>query len=362
MNMKNKLLGQTDDSDREMLRKDRIKKTSYILVVVLIMFALSAYSITISSTGITATEVYKTLFNQIIPGLFTDVPDQVQKIIMKVYAPRVLMAVFAGGILAIGGCIVQTILKNPLATPYTLGVSSSAAFGAGMSIILGISAAIGFVGIILNAFIFSLIPAIIILLATARKNMTATTMILIGISLSYLFSAANTIMQYFGDSDAVKEAMFWAVGDLNNAMISQIPYVAITLLFTLIIAVWLLKDIDIMRMGDDTAAALGINVKRTRTLAIVLACFSTAVVVSFVGAIGFICLLAPQISRIFVGSNMRFLLPASMFTGMLLLVIADIIAKDLINPIILPVGAITALIGAPILIILLVRNRNTIVS
>ena len=363
MRASNKLFGKKEaDHDREMLRKDRTRKILYILIVIVILAVLSAYSITISSTGITPMEVYKTLFNQIFPDFFSDVPEQTQKIIMKVYAPRVLMAIFAGGILAIGGCIVQTILKNPLATPYTLGVSSSAAFGAGLSIILGISTAVGFTGIILNAFLFSLIPAIIILLATARKNMTATTMILIGISLSYLFSAANTIMQYFGNADAVKEAMFWSVGDLNNAMIGQIPYVAVTLIFTLIVAIWLLKDIDIMRMGDDTATALGINVKRTRTLAIVLACFSTAVVVSFVGAIGFVCLLAPQISRIFVGNNMRYLLPASMFTGMLLLVIADIIAKDLVNPIILPVGAITALVGAPILIYLLIRNRNTIVS
>jgi len=350
-----------DDLDREAVRKSRSKRVLYILVVAALMFTLAAYSITISSTNITPMQVYETLLNQLIPGLF-DIPSKTQQIVMKVYAPRVLMAVFVGGILALGGCIVQTILKNPLATPYTLGVSSSAAFGAGLSIILGISAVVGVYGTMINAFLFSLIPAAIILLASARRSMMATTLILVGISISYMFSAANTIMQYFGSADAVKQAMFWAVGDLNNATLSQVPYVAVTLIFTLVMSLWLMKDIDIMRMGDDTATALGVNVKRTRTSAIILACFSTAIAVSFVGAIGFICLLAPQISKIFVGGNLRYLIPASMFTGSLLLVIADIIAKDLINPVILPVGAITALIGAPVLIYLLLRNKNMVVS
>ncbi len=349
------------DDDREALRRSRIRKIVYLIVAPILLLILTLYSVTISSTDISAIQIYQALINQIIPGLY-ELPENLEEIVMKVYAPRVLMAVFVGGILAIGGCLVQTILKNPLATPYTLGVSSSAAFGAGMSIILGISAVAGFVGTMVNAFIFSLIPAAVILLATARRNMTATTMILIGISLSYLFSAANTIMQYFGDADAVKQALFWSVGDLNDAMIGQVPYVAVTLVFTVIAALWLMKDINVMRMGDDVALSLGVNVKRVRVMAIVLACFSTAVAVSFVGAIGFVCLLAPQISRIFVGDNLRYLIPASMFTGSLLLVIADIIAKDIVAPIILPVGAITALVGAPILIYLLIRNRNTIVN
>ncbi len=350
-----------DDPDRESIRVLRARGLLYVLIITAMLLLLAGYSVTISSTNITPAQVYQTLLNQIVPGWF-DVPSKTQEIVMRVYAPRVLMAVFVGGIFSIGGCITQTILKNPLATPYTLGVSSSAAFGAGMAIIMGVTAVAGTYGIILNAFLFSLIPAAIILTVSARKSMTAVTMILIGVSLSYLFSASNTIVQYFGDADAVKAVIFWAVGDLNSAMIAQVPYVFVTMVFTLIAARFLTRDIDVMRMGDDTATALGVNVGRVRTASIILACFSTAVAVSFVGAIGFICLLAPQISRIFVGGNMRYLLPASMVTGALILVMADIIAKDLMNPIMLPVGAVTALIGAPILIYLLVRSSDRIVS
>jgi iron complex transport system permease protein len=362
MGLKDRVFGAAEsDDDMEGIRRIRIRQVSYILAVSAILVLLVAYSITISSTTITPLEVYETLVNQMFPGMF-DVPEKTQEIIMKVYAPRVFMAVIVGAIFAIGGCLVSTILKNPLATPYTLGVSSSAAFGAGMSIILGITAAVGAAGTMINAFIFSLIPAAVILIATSRKSMMATTMILVGVSMSYLFSSANTIMQYFGDAEAVKMALFWAVGDLNNATLGQVPYVLATLVLTVIAALYLTKDIDVMRMGDDTATALGVNVKRVRTAVIVLACFSTAVAVSFVGAIGFVCLLAPQISRVFVGGNIRYLIPASAVTGALLLTVADIIAKDLLNPIMLPVGAITALVGAPLLIYMLLRRRDTMVS
>ena len=341
----------------EALRSRRARRVAYIAAVSAVMVATAAYSMTINASGITAAEVFRSFVDQLLPGTF-DVPERTRMIVMRVYAPRVLMAVFVGGILAAGGCMVQTILKNPLATPYTLGISSSAAFGAGMSIILGVSAAAGTAGVMLNAFLFSMVPAAVILTATARRNISPTTLILIGVSTSYLFSAANTLMQYFGSADAVKDAMFWAVGDLNQALLSQVPYVLVTLVVTLLCAAWLLKDINALRMGDDTAAALGTDVRSVRTATILLACFSTSVAVSLVGAIGFVCLLAPHISRIFVGTDLKYLLPASAVTGSLLLVLADIVAKDLLNPVILPVGAITAVIGAPVLICMLLRGRD----
>lgn len=187
-----------------------------------------------------------------------------------------------------------------------------------------------------------------------------TTMILVGISISYVFSAATTLMQYFGEANAVVGALFWAVGDLNRASLWQIPFVLVTFLGCLALFMFMVKDINIMRMGDDTAMSLGVDVRRVRLSSIVIACLSTAVVVSFTGAIGFICLLAPHISRIFIGSDLRYLVPSSALMGGLLLSAADILAKDLINPVMLPVGAITALLGGPILVYLLLRRRDSI--
>ncbi|MBI0584431.1 MAG: iron ABC transporter permease [Methanomassiliicoccus sp.] len=348
------------DPDKERVRRVNVRRVTIITALAILMVGLMSYSITIGSTTITPLQVYGVLLNQVIPGLY-EVPYKTEQIILQVYAPRVLMATFVGAILAIAGCLIQTIMKNPLATPYTLGVSGSAAFGASLSIIMGISATVGTMGTITNAFLFSLIPAGVILVTSARRNVMPSTLILVGISISYIFTAATTIMQYFGAADAVKSALFWSVGDLNSASLWQVPYVLVMFIAILAVTTWLVKDINIMRMGDDTALSLGVDVKRVRVAAILIACFSTAVVVSFTGAIGFVCLLAPHISRILVGSDLRYLFPASAVMGALLLSSADIIAKDLINPIMLPVGAITALIGGPLLIYMLLTRRDALV-
>lgn len=251
------------------------------------------------------------------------------------------------------------MLRNPLATPYTLGISSSACLGAALSIIYGFAIVNGVYGRILNAFIFSLLPVGVILLASSRRSMSPTTMVLCGIAISYIASACNTIMQYFADPNAVKDVVFWSVGDLNNSLLWQIPYVFVVTIIAFIVAMLLSRNLDILRMGDDTAKGLGINVGLVRAAAVLTACLVTATIVAFVGAIGFVCLLAPHISRYFVGNSMKYLIPASALVGMILLLVADVIAKTVIAPAMLPVGAITALFGGPLLIFLLVRQKGT---
>ena len=339
------------------VKRQRSWKIGYILTVLVIIIILSAISITLGVANISVIEVYQILFNQIFPGTF-DILPKYETIVVNIRAPRVLMAVAAGAGLAIGGCLTQSILRNSLATPYTLGISSGASFGAALFILYGISIINGVYGQILNAFIFSLIPVAIILIASERGSMTPTTMVLCGISISYIFSACNTLMQYFGTPDAVKGVVFWSVGDLNNSVLWQVPYVGVVAIGAFIISMILSRSINIMKMGDDTAASLGVDVKSTRKLAILVACLTTATIVSFVGAIGFICLLAPHISRRFVGGDMRYLIPASAVTGAILLVLADIVAKTAIDPVMLPVGAITALCGGPLLVFLLIRKRG----
>lgn len=316
------------------------------------------YSMTLGTSGISATDAYKAIFNSIFPGTF-DISDQTMRIVMNLRAPRVLMAIFGGAALAIGGCITQSLLKNPLATPYTLGVSSGASFGAALSLLFGVGLFGGITGTIANAFLFSLIPIAVVILASRFRTMTPMTIILCGVAMSYVFSASNTIFQFFGDAEAVKSVVFWMVGDLNEICLWNIPYVAVTMLASFVLMMLLSKDINIMRMGDDTAKGLGVNVGLIRTTCLIAACLLTAIVVSFTGSIGFICLLAPQISRIFVGSEMQYLLPASALTGACLLSVADMVAKTIMAPIMLPVGAITALVGGPVLIILLLSSRTS---
>lgn len=331
------------------------RRFAFIMISLTLLTALIGYSITLGSSGLSPGDAYKALMNSLLPGTF-DLPDKTMRIVMNIRAPRVLMAVFAGASLALGGCITQSILKNPLATPYTLGVSSGAGFGAALAILFGLTIIPGVGGIVINAFIFSLIPIAIVLTASQFRRMTPMTIILCGVAMSYVFSASNTIFQFFGEPNAVKSVVFWMVGDLNEISMWNIPYVAVPMIVIFILSMYLARDMNVMRMGDDTAKALGVRVDAIRVGALLMACLMTAFVVSFTGSIGFVCLLAPTISRIFVGGEMQYLLPASAVMGACILVLADMVAKTIIAPIMLPVGAITALVGGPVLILLLLTR------
>lgn len=327
-----------------------------MLMLVMLVVAMGI-SITMGSSSLTALDAYKILINQVFPGTF-DIPENYEFIVIDIRAPRVLLALLAGTILAIGGCLVQTIFKNPLATPYTLGISAGAGFGATLYFVFGISIFSGTLGLIGNAFIFSLVPAIVVFLAITRRSISPVTMVLGGVAISYMFGACNTLGQYFGDSDAVKDVVLWSVGDLTSASMWQVPYAGAAALAILVFAMLAARNLNIMRMGDDTAKSLGVNVDVTRLLTILAVCIATSVIVSFTGPIGFVCLLSPHIGRKLVGTDLHYLIPASALIGSALLVAADIVAKTALAPIMLPVGAITALIGAPVLVYLLFVRRS----
>ena len=344
--------------EREAIAIMTFRRVAFIIATFVFMIALIGISITIGSSNITPLEAYESIIRYVFPGAFPELPQKTVDIVMIIRAPRVLMAVFGGAALALGGCITQSLLKNPLATPYTLGVSSGAGFGAALVILFGFGLTGTFIDAVASAFIFSLIPICVVILASRRTNMTPMTIILCGVAMSYVFGACNTIFQFFGEASAVKSVVFWMVGDLNDILLWNIPYVAIPFVLIFLIVMFLSKDFNVMRMGDDTATSLGVNVRTMRTLGLVLACLMTAIVVSFTGCIGFVCLLAPQISRIFVGNDMKYLVPASACLGACLLSVADIVAKTIYAPIMLPVGAVTALVGGPVLVLLLLRSSK----
>ena len=346
------------EDQRDVMAKLFLKRMVFIVGTLFGAIILVGFSITLGSSNITPLEAYEAIINSLFPGTFPDISEKTMNTVMIIRAPRVLMAAFGGAALAIGGCITQSLLKNPLATPYTLGVSSGAGFGAALVILFGIGLTGSFVDAIVSAFLFSLIPIAVVILASRRRSMTPMTIILCGVAMSYVFSASNTIFQFFGEASAVKSVVFWMVGDLNEILLWNIPYVAIPFIVIFLVAMFLSKDFNIMRMGDDTATSLGVNVHLMRTLGLLLACLMTAIVVSFTGCIGFVCLLAPQISKIFVGNELQYLLPASAALGACLLSVADIVAKTIYAPVMLPVGAVTALIGGPVLVFLLLRSRS----
>lgn len=348
------------NSPREGIRALFHHRFLFTLILALIAILCVGVMIIVGSANIGFFEVYQILFNQLIPGTFEGFSDSHINIVTNIRGPRVIIGFFVGMILAIGGCIIQSILRNPLATPYTLGVSSSACFGAALAIAFGFELSNNTAGIIASAFIFSLVPIGTILLAAQRRGITPVTMVLCGVAISQIFGACNTILQYFSSDDTAKEIVFWSVGSLNSTSLWMIPYVAITAIIFAIIALYLSRDLNILKMGDDTAQSLGVNVSKIRTMGVVVACLATAIAVSFTGAIGFICLISPHICRLFIGSDLKYLIPASGFLGSIILLVSDTIGRTIIAPTLLPVGAITALIGGPLLVYLLMRRKADI--
>lgn len=252
----------------------------------------------------------------------------------------------------------QGVLRNPLASPYTLGIASGAGFGAS----LGILAGAGFVGgqylVIGNAFAFALLVSFIILGLSSRRGATPESMILAGIAMMYLFTAMTMTLQYFAEAEAVKGAIFWMVGSLGRASWSKLSLVSVVLVCCVPLLILKSWDLNVLGAGDETAKSMGVQVERTRIITMVLASLLVAGIVCFTGTIGFIGLVAPHICRMVIGGDNRFLIPTSGLVGAILLVAADTVARTIMAPVILPVGIMTAYLGVPLFIYLILRGRG----
>ncbi len=341
---------------RDYARSNRMK------VVFIIGFAVLAALAFFATLGfgvyhISMADAIQTLFDH-MSGKYVDPDDDYY--IFDVRLPRAYGAAFAGAALAVAGAVMQNIFRNPLADPYTMGVSSGAFLGAVLYIILGITIVPipGVSGGVVNAFLFSLIPTAILLLITAFRKMTPTAMILTGIAIMYVFSSICQILMVTSDSESMASAYQWRVGSLSRM---QWDYVLTMVIAptVLMVVIWFLSGkFNVMYAGDRAMQSLGEKPMLVRIVSLVLASLLTASVVAFTGTIGFIGLVGPHVARIFVGSNNRYLIPASAAFGAAFLLVADSIAKVTgVNG--LPVGVICSMIGGPLFIFILIRQRKS---
>lgn len=306
---------------------------------------------------------------QTLQGIFKTGEEKYSLIIWNIRMPRVLAAILAGGGLAISGLIMQSILKNPMASPSTLGVSNAAVFGANFAIIV-----LGF-GVLnssssqdvsisnpyivsLSALIFSILSVAIILILSRLKKFSSESIVLSGLAVGAIFSAATTIIQYFSDSNQLSTVIYWSFGNLSRA-----TYLENLIMFVVIIGSFIYfflnrLNYDALTSGFDTAKTMGVNIGVISIVSLFLASLITAVCVSFLGIIGFIGLMAPHIMKRLVGDNHKFLLPGSFLSGVAILLIADTISRVIVSGISLPVGAITSLFGGPMFIYLLIRGKK----
>ncbi|MDR0524116.1 MAG: iron ABC transporter permease [Candidatus Methanoplasma sp.] len=275
--------------------------------------------------------------------------------------PRAIAGVAVGAGLGVCGAAMQSAMKNPLADPYTTGIASGASFGACLAIVLGLSIVPGLYGesaTIVNAFAFSLIPAaIIILVSRFKASATPATMILIGIAVMYVFTAATTMMKVTASEESLAEIYIWNVGTLGKAGWGNVWLMVAAAAAGIAAFVALARRLNVLVMCDRGAVALGVDPKRTRMATLGAVSLVTAVLVGFSGTIGFVGLVAPHMVRMFLGSDNRYLVPASAAFGAMMLLAADCVAKSA-GSTGLPVGTITALIGGPLFLYLLIKQSK----
>ncbi|MBR7006147.1 MAG: iron ABC transporter permease [Candidatus Methanomethylophilaceae archaeon] len=340
--------------------KYTVRKLIFIVGCTISMFLVMGYALTIGSSNISFIEVYQTIFNHFFN------PDAVNPdfdwAIFTIRMPRVLGGLIAGMSLGVAGAAMQSMMKNPLADPYTTGISSGASFGATLALGLGLTFAGigGSLGLVLFAFVFSLVPAAVIILVSSMRSTSAATMILAGIAVMYLFNACTTLIK-LGLSDASLSAVFqWSIGDLSSVTWTGCEIMAgFTVVGTLVL-IMMSKKLNILITGDKNATALGLDAHKLRLILLVLISLMAASVVCFTGIIGFIGLVSPHIIRMFLGSDNRYLIPASAAFGAVLLMVSDLIARVILAPTFLPVGVITSFIGGPIFLYLLVKQRKSV--
>jgi iron complex transport system permease protein len=283
------------------------------------------------------------------------------KIISDLRLPRILVALFTGGALAVVGCAFQGVFKNPMADPFVLGISSGAALGATIGLILNFNKLIfGFAGVTIFAFLGAVITVMIVLrIASIGKKLPATTLLLAGISINYLFSAVISLLMLL-NRNKLESVYLWTLGSFSTSNWKEVFLIIPVVLVCSIVLMFFSKDLNIMLLGDETAQSLGINVNKAKKIILVISSFMIAIVVSISGIIGFVGLVIPHIIRIINGPDHKKLIPLAMLVGAIFMIVCDTIARTIISPSELSVGIITSLFGVPFFLGLLYQRKKSI--
>lgn len=341
----------------ERYKKYTRRKLIIGIFLIILLFIISLYSISAGSINLTLDEIIKGLMHN---------GDINEEVIWGIRLPRIIAAIIAGAGFAIAGAVMQCVLRNPLASPYTMGVSHGAVFGAAFAIIVLGAGEIHRTGtpVLLNnpysvtifAFIGAAITVFVILFLAKLKRFSPEAMILAGVAMSSLFTAGTMLLQYFTSDVKVAAVVFWTFGDIGRAGWTDISIMLFVTIPALIYFIYERWNYNALESGEETAKSLGVNTERTRLMGLIVSALITSVYVAFLGIIGFIGLVAPHIMRMVIGGDYRYLIPISAVFGGLLLLASDTVARIIIQPIVLPVGILTSFIGAPIFFYILIKG------
>ncbi|MGI6471532.1 MAG: FecCD family ABC transporter permease [Candidatus Methanomethylophilaceae archaeon] len=333
-------------------------KRVFLIFLGVLCIALTLVAIRLGAANLTYGDIIRTL-------IYRD--DILNMHFVTARLTRASAAILCGAALGVSGVVMQGILRNPMASPFTLGTSGAAAFGAAVGILFlsGGSIATAIMDspyiITLSAFLFSLIATGIILLLIKIVDATPETIILAGIAVGAIFTAGLSFLQYFADETALTAIVFWQFGDLSKITVQGLKILAVITLVCSVYFFWKRWDYNAMESGDELAKGLGVNTERTRVVGLVLAALVAAVTVSFMGVIGFIGLVAPHMVKRIIGNDFRYTLAGSMLMGATVMLIAHIFASHVFPYFVgnsLPVGIVTSLIGGPVFISILIGRRR----
>ena len=284
-------------------------------------------------------------------------------IVLRVRIPRIAASILVGVLLANSGLLMQGVFRNPLVSPYTLGVSNGAAFGASIAIVLSagmtsVTASNNLVSIF--AFLFAAVTMYLVqAIGKMAKNSTKS-LLLAGVAVSYLFSSLVSFIKYVVDVEKLPELVFWQMGSVSDATWPQILMLLITAVMGYVVMSVFAWDLNVMATGEESAISLGVNYKRVRRIAFFFSTLMTGVAVAFAGTIGFVGMVAPHAARMLVGNDYRYTVPTASLCGALLLLVADSLSRMLVTAIALPIGVITSMIGVPFFIWLIIQKRQEV--
>ncbi len=330
-------------------RKNQVKSISFLIALSSLLLLIILLSLRAGS--------YETPMGELIKGIFGMSADRkINLVVRNNRLPRILTAILAGGGLGLAGCVLQAVLRNPLASASTLGVSQGATFGAAFAIVvLGMGSTTG-IGIPLCAFLGSIAVALVILGLSKFRQVSPEGIVLAGVAISSMFTGATTLIQYFADEVQLSTLVFWTFGDLGSTGWKDLGGMVVMVAILCVYCICHRWDYNALLSGEETAISLGVNVKRLTLVNMILCCLCSSVVVSNVGLISFIGLVAPHIVRMVVGNNHVYLIPGSILGGATLLLLGDLFARTVISPVILPIGAITSFLGGPLFLYLLFKG------
>ena len=329
----------------------RSKSRKLLIIGILLLAVALMVSISLGGADMSIISSLKALFLQ---GEVSQ-----EKIIWAIRLPRILTAVITGGGLAIVGAVFQGLFRNPMADPFVLGISSGAALGATIAIVLGVSIPlIGFTGISMFAFAGALLTmATIFMIARARGSLDSTTLLLSGVALNF-FSSSIIYLFMFLRYDKMKQIIMWTFGSFSTSSWEKLMMMVPVIFIGTIILRLFARDLNGIMTGETQAKSFGVDVDKARKSIILASTFMVGVLVATSGIIGFVGLMIPHLLRLVIGADFKKLLPLSFLYGSLFLLICDTLARVVVKPAELPIGAITALFGAPFFIFLLIRKKR----